>query len=538
MGSYQFIETADENKLNYALCKACKEGNYLNVLKILTDQHGHELDIDFIDHDSRTALHIAAAYNHIDVVKLLLKSGADAMIYDRWDGLAIDETINEEIRDALLQYGSQEAEESSGVYRFLRAANDGDLNLVKTMIEHGMRLDVYDYDKRTALHLAICSFQYEIVKYLVDHNYKDTSYDILLLKDRWNATPIDNAKEFCSQNKKHRNAKLIWKVFKRKYLSWNENSLKSLSDNKMKSKTSKLKRRNSSKEKLKNLKRTDSHKQLEMLEQSDAESEFTEGPRYDHHFDAEVFDLVKNEDMKGLKLMVKHGTILDDILDYDNRNLLHVACCGSNLKMIKYLVQQNVNINQRDSKDYTPLYEAMSNWNNEIVSYLKQNGAILISGILGSKLCHAAFDGNILKLDSMLSNNPKYIGKVNIADYDHRTALHLACCNGHFTTTKWLVQHGADPNRKDRFGNKAIDDAIRYGHKEIVEFLEECIKQKKAEEDEMECKESIGDSLLNLEMESKELEMSPSDPLLSTDKQQQYLHHTNPFTCCFGSCSQ
>merc|ERR1712130_522028 len=87
--SYQFIETTDENKLNYALCKACKEGNYLNVLKILTDQNNSKFDIDFKDYDSRTALHIAAAYNHIDVVKLLLKSGADAMIYDRWDGLAI-----------------------------------------------------------------------------------------------------------------------------------------------------------------------------------------------------------------------------------------------------------------------------------------------------------------------------------------------------------------------------------------------------------------------------------------------------------------
>ena len=62
---------------------------------------------------------------------------------------------------------------------------------------------------------------------------------------------------------------------------------------------------------------------------------------------------------------------------------------------------------------------------NENFEFLKQDGAILISGILGPKLCHAAFDGNILKLDSMLSNNPKYIGKVNIADYDHRTALHL-----------------------------------------------------------------------------------------------------------------
>merc|ERR1712228_163159 len=355
MGSYQFIETADENKLNYALCKACKEGNYLNVLKILTDQHGHELDIDFIDHDSRTALHIAAAYNHIDVVKLLLKSGADASIYDRWDVLAIDETINENIRQVLKEYGSPNPENSSGVYRFLRAANDGDVILLETMIEHGMRLDVYDYDKRTALHLAICSFQYEIVKYLVDKNNEDTSYDILLLQDRWENTPIDNAK-------------------------WDENSLTVLSMNNTSIKSSKLKRRNTPKSK--KLDRTKSSKMLAMLTETDGDDFKSPSPQYDEYFDAEIFDIVEKNDMKGLKLMVSHGTVLNDILDYDNRNLLHVACCGNNFSMIKYLVQQNVNVNQRDSKDYTPLYEAMSiGGNEEIVSFLKKNGAILISGI-------------------------------------------------------------------------------------------------------------------------------------------------------------
>ena len=87
-------------------------------------------------------------------------------------------------------------------------------------------------------------------------------------------------------------------------------------------------------------------------------------------------------------------------------------------------------------------------------------------------------------------------------------------------------------HRKDRFGNKAIDDAIRYGHKQIVEFLEECMKQK---EEEREQKESESESLLNIEMDSQNLQMSPSEPLLS---KQAYLHHTNPFTCCFGSCTQ
>merc|ERR1712232_866785 len=316
--------------------------------------------------------------------------------------------------------------------------------------------------------------------------------------------------------------KLIWNLFRSKYTEWDADSLTVLSLNNAGDTSSKLKRRNCSKSK--QLDRTKSSKMLAMLIESEGDDKKSQSPQYDEYFDAEIFDIVEKNDIKGLKLMVSHGTVLNDILDYDNRNLLHVACCGNKLPIIKYLVEQSVNINQRDSKDYTPLYEAMSiGGNDEIVAYLKQNGAILISGILGSKLCKAASDGNLEKLHDMLSNDAKYIGKVNIADYDHRTALHLACCNGHFTTTKWLIQHGADPNRKDRFGNKAIDDAIRYGHEEIVQYLEQCMKEKEKEKElgtEQKESQSVVDSLLKMDVDIDH-EMSPSDPLLA---KQNYLH--------------
>merc|ERR1719410_3062029 len=128
-----------------------------------------------------------------------------------------------------------------------------------------------------------------------------------------------------------------------------------LSMNSGSGKTATLKRRNTGK--MKATQRTKSSKMLALLTEAEQKSP---SPQYDEYFDAEIFDIVEKNDIKGLKLMVEHGSVLNEISDYDNRNLLHVACCGSNLKMVKYLVQQNVNINHRDSKDSTPLYEAMS----------------------------------------------------------------------------------------------------------------------------------------------------------------------------------
>lgn len=49
--------------------------------------------------------------------------------------------------------------------------------------------------------------------------------------------------------------------------------------------------------------------------------------------------------------------------------------------------------------------------------------------------------------------------RVTYADYDSRTALHVACSCGHLEIVKYLVSHGARIRVKDNFGNTALDDA-------------------------------------------------------------------------------
>lgn len=61
---------------------------------------------------------------------------------------------------------------------------------------------------------------------------------------------------------------------------------------------------------------------------------------------------------------------------------------------------------------------------------------------------------------------------VNYADYDQRTALHMAANYGHFEVVQYLVEHGAYIQVKDRFGNTPIDEAMESGYTEIVEYLQ------------------------------------------------------------------
>ncbi|OCK76129.1 ankyrin [Lepidopterella palustris CBS 459.81] len=52
------------------------------------------------------------------------------------------------------------------------------------------------------------------------------------------------------------------------------------------------------------------------------------------------------------------------------------------------------------------------------------------------------------------------------------TALHYAASNGHFETVKFLLDHGANPLKKDSLGARAGERAQDNGHPEIVSLIE------------------------------------------------------------------
>ncbi|XP_049780661.1 glutaminase liver isoform, mitochondrial-like isoform X2 [Schistocerca cancellata] len=63
---------------------------------------------------------------------------------------------------------------------------------------------------------------------------------------------------------------------------------------------------------------------------------------------------------------------------------------------------------------------------------------------------------------------------MTLSDYDGRTALHLACAEGHLDCVVFLLEHcGVPHDPKDRWGNLPIDEAETFGHAEIVQYLKD-----------------------------------------------------------------
>lgn len=85
--------------------------------------------------------------------------------------------------------------------------------------------------------------------------------------------------------------------------------------------------------------------------------------------------------------------------------------------------------------------------------------------------------GNLLKVkhtvELMMQDEVKGYYNVCKGDYDARTALHLACSEGHFPVVQFLIENGffKDIMVRDRWNNTPLDDAVRGKHRFIENYL-------------------------------------------------------------------
>jgi glutaminase len=60
----------------------------------------------------------------------------------------------------------------------------------------------------------------------------------------------------------------------------------------------------------------------------------------------------------------------------------------------------------------------------------------------------------------------------NLGDYDHRTPLHIAAAEGHLEAAQFLIDHEAQVNQHDRWGQTPVNDALRGNYHELQSLLQ------------------------------------------------------------------
>mmetsp|Transcript_57735 Transcript_57735/g.141624 ORF Transcript_57735/g.141624 Transcript_57735/m.141624 type:complete len:878 (+) Transcript_57735:26-2659(+) len=199
----------------------------LREVKELIDEG---VDVNCEDYDQRTPLHLAAAENHLSILILLLKGGADAHAKDRFGHLPLDDATRGKHQDAadLLESAMQDTallgqakamifrilssitgssqpeqgpalkvsiarlpsfteiaarfakyplppnveadkEKADKVQNLCEAAANGDIHELQDIVQAGTPVTSCDYDRRTALHLAAAEGHNEVIIYLLNH---------------------------------------------------------------------------------------------------------------------------------------------------------------------------------------------------------------------------------------------------------------------------------------------------------------------------------------------------------------------------------
>ena len=85
----------------------------------------------------------------------------------------------------------------------------------------------------------------------------------------------------------------------------------------------------------------------------------------------------------------------------------------------------------------------------------------------GVLMCTYAAEGKKKQLEDLITNGVC----VNTADYDKRTALHLASSEGHVDVVECLLALNANVNATDRMGFSPLVDACRHGHLQVQTLL-------------------------------------------------------------------
>lgn len=155
------------------------------------------------------------------------------------------------------------------------------------------------------------------------------------------------------------------------------------------------------------------------------------------------------DNLEMMDLIIKQGA---DINYQQNHPVLHSACYSGHIKVVEFLLEKNVDIEQKDYNGITALLIAVKRGFFEIVELLlKQNAEINLSDNKGNTPLFLACENGHYDIAELLIGKADIRAKKNvfIKKFGYKinyTPIHIAAIHGHFKIVNLLINHGALDN--------------------------------------------------------------------------------------------
>ncbi|XP_076648752.1 nuclear factor NF-kappa-B p105 subunit [Halictus rubicundus] len=177
---------------------------------------------------------------------------------------------------------------------------------------------------------------------------------------------------------------------------------------------------------------------------------------------------------ESLRKLLEKGALVD-CRDHFDRCPLHFVAVRNDTKNASVLLKYNANVNVYDVFHESPVSSSIKQTPHlPMIMLLLKHGATIESsaehytlGPVLETVLSARLLSDMSVLDLLFQK-----ADVNTTDFiGLRTPLHIAAMTGNFLLAVYLVEKGADPNRKNRAGLTPIDVAIKAKNFQIVDLL-------------------------------------------------------------------
>jgi ankyrin repeat protein len=183
-----------------------------------------------------------------------------------------------------------------------------------------------------------------------------------------------------------------------------------------------------------------------------------------------LFPASRNGKLEATQLLLDAGANVNH-RDRQDMTPLHGASENGHDTVTQLLLDRNAAVNASHVYDWTPLHLASRTGKGGVVEVLLNGGAMVNAknDSAWTPLHMASQKGHLNVVELLLARN----ADLNAQEADGETALHMAAFYGHLGVAQILLKNNADPRFKNKDGETALDLALRKHHHDIEQLLKQ-----------------------------------------------------------------